>query len=58
MYNPKVSIIIPVYNWANYVSEAIESALNQTYKNVEILVINDWSNDNWETEKVIKKLLR
>ena len=50
--NPKVSIIIPAYNWSNYLWEAIESALAQTYKNIEILVINDGSNDNWETEKV------
>lgn len=52
MFNPKISIIIPVYNWSNYLYEAIESALVQTYKNIEILVINDGSNDNWETEKV------
>lgn len=52
MFNPKVSIIIPVYNWNNYLWKAIESALNQTYNNIEILVINDGSNDNWETEKV------
>ncbi len=52
MFKPKVSIIIPVYNWSNYLWEAIESAINQTYNNIEILVINDWSNDNWETEKV------
>ncbi len=52
MFNPKVSIIIPVYNWSNYLWEAIKSAINQTYKNTEILVINDWSSDNWETEKV------
>ena len=35
---PLVSIIIPVYNGANFVSEAIESALAQTYKNTEIIV--------------------
>lgn len=54
MFNPKVSIIIPVYNWSNYLKDAIESALSQTYKNIEILVINDWSKDNWETEKIAK----
>lgn len=52
MFNPKVSIIIPVYNWSNYLWEAVESALNQTYDNIEILVINDGSNDNSATEKV------
>jgi len=52
MFKPKVSIIIPVYNWSNYLWEAIESALSQTYENIEILVINDGSNDDWETEKI------
>lgn len=54
MFNPKVSIIIPVYNWGNYLIEAIESALNQSYNNIEIIVINDWSNDNWITENIAK----
>lgn len=48
----KVSIIIPVYNGANYLKEAIDSALAQEYKNIEILVINDGSNDNGKTKKV------
>jgi len=52
MFNPKVTIIIPVYNWSNYLWEAIESALIQTYSNIEILVINDGSNDKWATEKI------
>lgn len=52
MFNPKVSIIIPVYNWSNYLSEAIESALAQTYDNIEIIVINDGSTDNSSTEKI------
>lgn len=51
-FNPRVSIIIPVYNGADYLAEAIDSALAQTYKNVEILVINDGSTDNGATEKV------
>ncbi|MBQ2870520.1 glycosyltransferase family 2 protein [bacterium] len=42
----KVSIIIPCYNQELYVEEAIESALNQTYGNIEIVCINDGSTDN------------
>lgn len=51
--DPKITIVIPVYNGERYIKEAINSALNQTYKNIEILVINDGSTDN--TEKIIKK---
>ena len=49
---PIVSIIIPVYNGSNFLSQAIECALGQTYKNTEILVINDGSTDNGESEKI------
>lgn len=50
----KVSIIIPVYNGKNYMREAIDSALGQTYKNIEVLVVNDGSNDNGETDKIAR----
>ncbi|MBS0290028.1 MAG: glycosyltransferase [Proteobacteria bacterium] len=49
---PLVSIIIPVYNGANFLKEAIESALNQSYKYIEIIVVNDGSKDNGATRQI------
>ncbi len=51
-YNPLVTIVIPVYNGSNYMREAIDSAINQTYKNIEIIVVNDGSTDDGETERI------
>lgn len=51
-FNPLVSIIIPVYNGANFMREAIDSAIKQTYDNIEIIVINDGSSDAGETERI------
>jgi len=42
----KVSIIIPVYNAEQFLDECINSALNQTYNNIEIIAVNDGSTDN------------
>lgn len=51
-FKPKISIVIPVYNGANYLKESIDAALSQTYDNLEIIVVNDGSKDNGETERI------
>lgn len=48
-----VSIVIPCYNYAKYVQQAIDSALNQTYENIEVIVVNDGSTDN--SDSVIRE---
>ena len=50
----KVSIIIPCYNHGKYIKEAVMSAVNQTYSDIEIICINDGSIDN--TAEIIQKL--
>lgn len=52
MENPKVSIVIPVYNGSNFMRCAIDCALAQTYENTEIIVINDGSNDEGRSEEI------
>lgn len=57
--NPLVSVVIPVYNGSNYLQEAINSALAQTYNNIEILVIDDGSTDDtWEIIKTYGDRIR
>ena len=43
---PKISVIIPVYNTENYLKECLNSVINQTFKDIEIICVNDGSTDN------------
>jgi glycosyltransferase involved in cell wall biosynthesis len=52
----KVSVVIPVYNQGQYLARAIESVLNQTYADVEVVVVNDGSTD--ESEKIAGAYLK
>ncbi len=46
MTDKLVSIVLPTYNGQKYIKEAIESVINQTYKNWELIIVNDCSSDN------------
>lgn len=52
----KISIIIPIYNVEEYLSECLDSVVNQTYKNLEIICVNDCSTDN--SLKILKNYAR
>ncbi|MGE8206621.1 bifunctional glycosyltransferase/CDP-glycerol:glycerophosphate glycerophosphotransferase [Heyndrickxia sp. NPDC080065] len=49
----KVSIIIPIYNTSEFLSDCLDSVVNQTYKNIEILLINDGSTD--QSQEIMKE---
>lgn len=53
---PLISIIVPIYNTESYLEKCLDSLVNQTLKNIEIILINDGSLDN--SEKIIKKYLK
>ena len=43
---PKISIIVPVYNVENYIKKCLDSIFDQTYKDYEVIVVNDGTKDN------------
>ena len=43
---PKISVVIPVYNTAKYLKECLDSLLNQTLEDFEVILVNDDSKDN------------
>ncbi|WP_164485967.1 glycosyltransferase [Pseudomonas chlororaphis] len=51
-FKPLVTIVIPVYNGADFLADSIQSALAQTYEATEIIVVNDGSNDGGATERI------
>ena len=50
----KISVLIPTYNVELYIKEAVESILNQTYNNLEIIIVDDASTDN--TYQILEQL--
>lgn len=56
MTNPKVSVLIPAYNYAKYLPEAIESILIQTFEDFEVIIVDNCSTDN--TEEIVMEYLQ
>ena len=52
--NNKISVIVPTYNREKYIIRSLKSILNQTYKNIEILIVDDGSSDN--TKKILNSI--
>ncbi len=50
--SPKISVIMPTYNHAKYISSAVDSVLNQTFENWELVIIDNYSDDN--TQEVVE----
>lgn len=53
---PKISVIMPFYNAEEFLDESINSILNQTFREFELIIINDASSDN--SDKIVKKYLK
>lgn len=51
-----VSVVIPLYNTEKYIEETMQSILDQTYKNIEIVIVDDGSKD--QSPSIVKTLLK
>lgn len=51
---PLVSVVMPCYNYASFVGDAVDSVLSQTYKNIELIIINDGSTD--DTKEILEAI--
>nr|MBA3551087.1 glycosyltransferase family 2 protein [Patescibacteria group bacterium] len=54
--DPLISVVIPTYNEASRIGRAVESMMNQTYRNLEIIIVDDWSTDT--TQEVVEALAK
>lgn len=53
MNSPLISVVVPAYNQAEFLADTVQSVLNQTYQNFEIIIVNDFSTDN--TDEVVSQ---
>jgi glycosyltransferase involved in cell wall biosynthesis len=56
MANPEISIVLPTYNGSRYIARSIESCLQQTFPNFELIIVNDCSTDN--TQQIIQEFAK
>ena len=54
--NPKISVIVPVYKVEKYLDRCVESIVNQTYKNLEIILVDDGSQSNIAAMHEIRRI--
>lgn len=55
MKEPLISIIVPVYNVEEYLPKCLDSLINQTYRNIEIICVNNGSSDN--SEEILEQIV-